>query len=246
MNILVCICKTPDTTAKITFTDNNTKFDTTNVQWIMNPTDEWYALVRGIELQKQFGGKVTVVNVGLSDNEQIIRKALAIGADDAVRIDADPNDAYFVASQIADYAQTESFDIILTGKESIDYNGFNVGGMLAEMLDMPYISLATKLEVEGTTATVDREIEGGIEKVQVDLPFVLSGQKDLAEQLIPNMRGIMMARRKPLKVIPAIEVETLSSIKEYELPPARSKVKLIDPDNAAELVRLLHEEAKVI
>lgn len=246
MNILVCICKTPDTTAKIAFTDNNTKFDTTNVQWIMNPTDEWYALVRGIELKKQFGGKVTVVNVGLKDNDQIIRKALAIGADDAVRIDADPTDAYFVASQIAAYAQTSSFDIVFTGKESIDYNGFTVGGMLAEMLDVAYISMATKLDMEGSTATIEREIEGGTERLEVNTPFVASGQKGLAEQLIPNMRGIMMARRKPLKVVPAIEVETLSSIKVYELPPQRSAVKLVDADNPAELVRLLHEEAKAI
>ncbi len=246
MNILVCICKTPDTTAKIAFIDNNTKFDTTNVQWIMNPTDEWYALVRGIELKKQFGGKVTVVNVGLKDNDQIIRKALAIGADDAVRIDADPTDAYFVASQIAAYAKTSGFDIIFTGKESIDYNGFTVGGMLAEMLDVAYISMATKLDMEGSTATIEREIEGGTEKLEVNTPFVASGQKGLAEQLIPNMRGIMMARRKPLKVVPAIEVETLSSIKVYELPPQRSAVKLVDADNPAELVRLLHEEAKAI
>ncbi|MFK7905799.1 MAG: electron transfer flavoprotein beta subunit/FixA family protein [Chitinophagales bacterium] len=246
MNILVCICKTPDTTAKIAFTDNNTKFDTTNVQWIMNPTDEWYALVRGIELKKQLGGKVTVVNVGLKDNDQVIRKALAIGADDAVRIDADPSDAYFVASQIAAYAQASGFDIIFTGKESIDYNGFTVGGMLAEMLDVAYISMATKLEMEGSTATIEREIEGGTEKLEVNTPFVASGQKGLAEQLIPNMHGIMMARRKPLKVVPAIEVETLSSIKVYELPPQRSAVKLVDADNPAELVRLLHEEAKAI
>lgn len=244
MNILVCICKTPDTTAKISFTDNNTKFDTTNVQWIMNPTDEWYALVRGIELKKQLGGSVTVVNVGSSENDQIIRKALAIGADNAVRIDAEPTDSYFVASQIAAYAKDENFDVIFTGKESIDYNSFAVGGMLAEMLDLPYISLATNMEMEGNTATINREIEGGIEKVQVNAPFVVSGQKGLAEQLIPNMRGIMMARRKPLKVVEPIEVESLSSIKEYELPPERSNVTLVE--DAAELVRLLHEEAKVI
>lgn len=246
MNILVCICKTPDTTAKISFTDNNTKFNTTNVQWIMNPTDEWYALVRGIELKKQLGGNVTVVNVGLKGNDQIIRKALAIGADKAVRIDAEPRDAFFVASQIAAYAKSESFDIVFTGKETIDYNGFTVGGMLAEMLDFPYISLATHLEMEGNTATISREIEGGLEKLEVNTPFVASGQKGLAEQLIPNMRGIMMARRKPLKVVPPIEVETLSSIKVYELPPQRSNVTLVDADNPAELVRLLHEEAKVI
>ncbi|MGB1243571.1 MAG: electron transfer flavoprotein subunit beta/FixA family protein, partial [Chitinophagales bacterium] len=164
----------------------------------------------------------------------------------AVRIDAETTDALYVAKQIANYAKEQGFDMVLSGKETIDYNGSQVGGMVAELMNAPYVSLASKLEMNGNTATIDREIEGGTEKLKVNAPFVLSGQKGLAEQLIPNMRGIMMARRKPLKVVPAIEVETLSSITEYELPPQRSAVKLVDADNPAELVRLLHEEAKVI
>lgn len=248
MKLLVCICKTPDTTAKITFTDNNTEFDTANVNYIMNPTDEWYALVRAIELKEKLGGKVTVVSV---DNDgkkadQIIRKALAIGADNAVRINAEPTDAYCVAAQIAAYAQSEGFDIVFTGKETIDYNGFSVGGMLAEQLDMPYISLASQLDMNGNTATISREIEGGVEVVTVDTPIVVSTQKGMAEQRIPKMRGIMMAKRKPLKVVEPAAVETLTSVASFELPPQRTACKMIDPENAAELIRLLHEEAKVI
>ena len=246
MNLLVCISKTPDTEAKIAFTNENTKFDANGVTFIMNPTDEWYALVRAIEIKEKVGGKVTVINVGPKENDTNIRKALAIGADDAVRVDADPKSAYFVAKQIAAYAQSASFDIILTGKETIDYNGSTVGGMLSELLDMPYISLAEDLQLEGNTATLVREIEGGIEKLTVDTPFVVSSQKGMAEQRIPNMRGIMAARRKPLKVVEAIEVNTLVSVASYELPPAREGVKLLDADNPAELVRLLHEEAKAI
>lgn len=248
MKLLVCISKTPDTTAKITFKNNNTQFNTQNVNFIMNPTDEWYALVRAIEVKEKAGrgSSVTIVHVGPKSSDSIIRKALAIGADKAVRIDAEPTDAYFVASQIAAFAKKENFDIVFTGKETIDYNGFTIGGMLAEMLDMPYVSLAIDMKLAGQTATVSREIEGGVEVVTVDTPFVISANKGLAEQRIPNMRGIMMARRKPLKVLPATNVDVLTSVTTYELPPARQEVKLIDPENPAELVRLLHEEAKVI
>lgn len=248
MKILVCICKTPDTTAKIEFSADHTAFNTNNVQFIMNPTDEWYALVRAIELKEQLGGTVTVINVGdaSNDNEQVIRKALAIGADDAVRIDAEPADAYFTAAQIANYAKNEQFDIILTGKETIDYNGSSVGGMVAELLDLPYISLAIHLDMQGNTASISREIEGGVEKVVVNTPFVVSAQKGMAEQRIPNMRGIMTARTKPLKVVPAAAISPLTQVQEFELPPQRQSVKLIDPENTDELVRLLHEEAKVI
>lgn len=247
MKLLVCISKTPDTTAKIAFTNNNSEFDTNGVTFIMNPTDEWYALVRAIEVKEQFkGSKVTVINVGPKKNDQIIRKALAIGADSAVRVDAEPTDAYVVASEIAAYAKTEGFDMIFTGKETIDYNGSSIGGMVAELLDLPYVSLATSMTVDGSTATIDREIEGGTEKVTVDAPFVLSASKGLAEQRIPNIRGIMAAKRKPLKVVAASGTPALTTIKAYELPPQRESVTLIDPENPAELVRLLHEEAKVI
>lgn len=246
MKILVCISKSPDTTSKIAFTDGNTKFDENGVQYIVNPYDEWYALVRALELKETLGGTVTIVNVGNVADEAIIRKALAIGADEAVRIDADPKDAYYTAIQIAEYAKSNGFDLILTGKETIQYNGSQVGGMIAEALDLPFISLATKLDVNGTTATLDKEFLGGIQTVEAQLPLVVSCAKGMAEQRIPNMRGIMAARTKPLQVVPAVAVEDLTSYASYSTPAAKSAVKMIDPNNMDELVALLHNEAKVI
>lgn len=244
MKILVCVSKVPDTTTKIEFSDN--QFKTDNVTWIMNPTDEWYALVRAVELKEQHGGTVTVINVGGPENDQIIRKALAIGADDAVRVNTQPGDAYEVASQIAAHAKDANYDIVFTGKETIDYNGFVVGGMLAELLDLPYISLASKLESDGTKATIEREVEGGMETMEVSGAFVVSTQKGIAEQRIPNMRGIMSARTKPLQVVESNGEGALSVIQSYELPQQKDSVKLIDAENVEELVKLLHEEAKVI
>ncbi len=246
MKILVCISRVPDTTTKVNFKENNTKFNEDNVQWIINPTDEWYALVRALELKEKAGGTVTVVNVGRADGDPVIRKALAIGADDAVRIDADPEDSYFVAAQIAEYARGKGYEIIFTGKETINYNGFMVGGVLAELLDLPFVSLATSLELEGNSATIKREIEGGKEVVKVNTPFVVSANKGMAEARIPNMRGIMAAKTKPLAVVPAAAVEKFTSIKSYELPSQKSSVKLVSPDNVAELVELLHNDAKII
>ncbi len=246
MKILVCISKAPDTTSKIAFTDGNSKFDENGVQFIVNPYDEWYALVRALELKEANGGNVTIIMVGAAADESIIRKALAIGADDAVRIDADPKDAYFTAMQIASYAKANDFDLVLTGKETINYNGSQVGGMIAEALDRPFVSLATKLDMNGSTATLEREIVGGIQVVQVDLPFVASCAKGMAEQRIPNMRGIMAARTKPLQVIPVESVEELTAFVSYTTPEAKKAVKMIDPANMDELVDLLHNEAKVI
>ncbi|MFT5167187.1 MAG: electron transfer flavoprotein beta subunit [Saprospiraceae bacterium] len=246
MKLLVCISKTPDTTSKIAFTADNTEFDSNGVQYIMNPYDEWYALVRALELQETIGGTVTIINVGPAANDTVIRKGLAIGADEAVRVDADPKSAFFVAKQIAAYAQDQGFDAIFLGKETIDYNGAEVGAMLAELLDLPYISFGTHLEMNGNTATISRDIEGGTEVLDIDTPFVVSAAKGMAQQRIPNMRGIMMAKRKPLNVIPAVACEDLSTVKNYTLPAAKSSVKMIDPENMDELVRLLHEEAKVI
>lgn len=247
MKILVCVSQTPDTTAKIDFTNNNTQFNTNNVTYIINPTDEWYALVRAIELKKQHGGTVISITVGGAETEQNIRKALAIGADEAVRVDTPPTDAYQVAAQIADYAKDQGFDLIFTGKETIDYNGASVGGMLAELLDLPYVVLAAKLEMpDATTARVTCEGEGSEEIVEVKTPFVVSAQKGMAEQVIPNMQGIMMARRKPLTVRPAANVQSLTSINVYEPMAQRKQVRMIDPEHPEELVRLLHEEAKVI
>jgi electron transfer flavoprotein beta subunit len=244
MKILVCISKAPDTTAKIAFTDGDTKFDESGVQFIVNPYDEWYALVRGLELKEANGGSVTVLNVGAADSDPIIRKALAIGADNAVRIDAETTDALYVSKQIASYAKQESFDIILAGKETIDYNGSQVAGMVAELLDAPYVSLASKLEMDGSTATVEREIEGGVEIIEVNTPFVLSAAKGMAEARIPNMRGIMAARSKPLNVVPASEATASTSVKAFTLPPEKSGCKIVD--TAEELVDLLRNEAKAI
>lgn len=246
MKILVCISKTPDTTAKIAFTDNNTKFAEAGVQFILNPYDEWYALVRAIELKEADPTTVLhLINVGSADADPIIRKALALGGDEAYRVNSTSSDSFYIASQIAAIAKQNNYDLIFTGKETIDYNGSSIGGMVAELNGLPYISLATKFTLSGTSATVNREIEGGEETDEVTLPAVVSCQKGVAEQRIPNMRGIMGARAKPLKVVEPINADTLTSIDSFELPPAKAGVKLVPADNPAELVRLLHEEAKV-
>ncbi len=246
MKLLVCVSKTPDTTSKIAFKSNNTEFDPAGVQFIMNPYDEWYALVRALELKETLGGTVTLLNVGPADNDQIIRKGLALGADDAVRINLDAKSSLNVAKQIAEFAKSENYDLIFLGKESIDYNGSEVGAMVAEYLEMPFISYASKLEVNGTTATISRDIEGGTEVLEVETPFVLSAAKGLAEQRIANMKGIMMAKSKPLKVVEPVAFEDLTTAVQYTLPKPKSAVKMIQPDNMEELVKLLHEEAKVI
>ena len=246
MKILVCISNTPDTTAKIAFVDNNTKFAGEGVQWIINPYDEWYALVRAIELkEKDTATVIHLVTVGGAENDPIIRKALALGGDEAIRIDADSHDSFYIASQIAAVAKEGSYDLIFTGKETIDYNGSSIGGMVAELLDLPYLSLATKLDLDGTSVTVVREIDGGEETNKAALPLVVSCQKGMAEQRIPNMKGIMGARSKPLKVVAPAAVEALTAIASFDLPPAKAGVKLVDAENPEELVRLLHEEAKV-
>jgi electron transfer flavoprotein beta subunit len=247
MKILVCVSKTPDTTAKIAFTDNNTKFAADGVQWIINPYDEWYALVRAIELKEADPSTVLhLINVGGADSEPIIRKALALGGDEAIRVNTDNADSFYIASQIAAVAKEGAYDLVFTGKETIDYNGSSIGGMVAELLDLPYISHAVKFTLEGGNAVVVREIEGGEETDKVALPAVVSCQKGMAEQRIPNMKGIMGARTKPLKVVEAAAAESYTSIASFDLPPAKAGVKLVSAENPEELVRLLHEEAKVI
>lgn len=247
MKILVCISKTPDTTAKIAFTDNNTKFAETGVQWIINPYDEWYALVRAIELKEKDPSIVLhLLNVGGADTEPVIRKALALGGDEAIRVNAVSTDSFYIASQIAEVAKQGGYDLVFTGKETIDYNGASIGGMVAELLDMPYVALAIKFELNGSTATITREIEGGEEVCEVALPVVVSCQKGMAEQRIPNMKGIMGARTKPLKVVEPVAVDSLTSVVGFELPPAKAGVKMVPAENAEEIVRLLHEEAKII
>ena len=247
MKILVCITKSPDTTAKIAFTDNNTKFDTNGVQWIINPYDEWYALVRAIELKEKDPSTIIhLITVGAADSEPIIRKALALGGDEAIRVNMDSHDSFTIASQIASVAKDGGYDLIFTGKETIDYNGSSIGGMVAELLDLPFVSLAAKFELNGNKAIITREIEGGEEINEVELPVVVSAQKGMAEQRIPNMRGIMAARTKPLKVVEPVSVDALTSVTSFGLPPAKAGVKLVAADNVEELVRLLHEEAKAI
>ena len=247
MKILVCISKTPDTTAKIAFADNNTKFTTDGVQWIINPYDEWYALVRAIELKETDPATVIhLVTVGAADCDPIIRKALALGGDEAFRVNTDSHDSFYIASQIAEIAKKGNYDLIFTGKETIDYNGSSIGGMVAELLDLPFVSYAAKFDLEGTTAVVVREIEGGEETNKVALPLVVSCQKGMAEQRIPNMKGIMGARSKPLNAVEPVAADALTTVASFELPPAKAGVKLVSPDNPEELVRLLHEEAKVI
>lgn len=247
MKLLVCISRTPETTAKIAFTDGDTKFSSDGVQYILNPYDEWYALVRAVELKEQLGGSVTVLNVGGPENDIIIRKALSIGADDAVRINASElPSAGYVAKQIADYAADKGYNIIFMGKETIDYNGSLVGAMVAEHLGLPFVSYASHMDMEGDTAVVTRDIEGGVEVLEVNGAFVVSAAKGLAEQRIPNMKGIMMSKRKPLNVVEPSDVSSNVTTQKYELPAAKSGVKLVDPEQMDELVRLLHEEAKVI
>jgi len=246
MKYLVCISKTPDTTSKVSFTADKKSYDASGVQFIMNPYDEWYALVRALELKEKDNSELILINVGSADNETVIRKGLAIGGDKAVRVNSDARDAFFVASQIAAYTKDQQFDIIFTGKETIDHNGSEVPAMIAELLNIPFIAYASHLELNGNTATVTRDIEGGVEVVEVQTPFVLSAAKGLAEQRIPNMRGIMMAKTKPIEVMEPVETELLSSIDNFETLPPKSAVKMIDPENMDELIRLLHEEAKVI
>lgn len=246
MKLLVCVTQTPETTANISFNADNTEFNTAGVNFIMNPYDEWYALVRALELKEAAGGSVTIINVGPAANDTVIRKGLAIGADDAVRINAEPKSAMFVAKQIAEYAKEGNFDMVMLGKESIDYNGASVGAMVAEYLDMPFISFGTKMEVAGNTASINRDIEGGEEVIEVATPFVISAAKGMAEQRIPNMRGIMMAKRKPLNVTEPIAFDDPTAVVSYTLPSEKSAVKMVDPEDMDELVRLLHEEAKII
>lgn len=245
MKILVCITHVPDTTSKISFKDNNTKFETAGVQFIIGPYDD-YALARAVELKESTGSTVTVLNVGLAETEPTIRKALAIGADDAIRVNADPADSFFVASQIAEQAKAGNYDLILMGRESIDFNSGVVHSLVGEMLGIPSVSPVMKLEIEGTKAKMAREIEGGKEYVEVSLPLVAGCQEPIAEWKIPNMRGIMSARTKPLKVVEPKTTDGGVALQKFELPPPKGAVKMIPSDNVAQLVTLLKTEAKVL
>jgi electron transfer flavoprotein beta subunit len=248
MNILVCISNVPDTTSKINFKDQNEAFDTNGVQFIINPNDE-FGLTRAIWLQQKSGAKVTVVTIGDSSCEPILRKCLAIGADQAIRIDAHPLDGFFVASQLAALCKKETYDLIITGRESIDYNGAMVGGMLATMLSLPYVANCIQMDVEGTNVSLQREIDGGKETLISTFPIVLGAQKGLVEEsdlIIPNMRGIMQARQKQLTVESAITLNQATSVKIFEKPPEKGPVKLVDSNDVDGLIELLQNEAKVL
>lgn len=248
MKILVCISSVPDTTSKINFTADRSAFDKNGIQWVINPLDE-FALTRAIQLQQSQGASVTVVNVGMAETEAVIRKALAIGANDAVRVNTEPMDSLSVAKAIAEVARSGGYDLVLCGKESIDYNGGAVPAMVAQLLGCGFVNGAVGLEVSGSEATVVREIEGGKETVALALPAVVAGQKGLVDEkdlIIPNMRGIMSARTKPLNVQEPAASEAKVKAVSFESVPPRAAVKMISPDQLDELVSLLHEEAKVI
>ncbi len=245
MKILVCISVVPDTTTKITFTENNTQFNKQGVQFIINPYDE-LALTKALEIAEPINGSVTVVHVGNGDSEPSIRKALSMGANEAIRINAEPKDSQYVADQIAAIALEGRYDVILCGRESIDYNGGAVCALLAEKLSWPGIQVITKLSVDGSIAIIEHDIDGGREKLEVKLPFVGSAQKDLCEPRIPNMRGIMAARTKPLVVKEPVSSFSSANYVGFELPPAKGSVKMIEAEEAGKLIDLLRNEAKVI
>ncbi|GAB1308510.1 electron transfer flavoprotein subunit beta/FixA family protein [Urechidicola sp. KH5] len=248
MKILVCISHVPDTTSKINFTDGDTKFDTNGVQFVINPYDE-FALTRAMWFKEQQGANVTVATVGDASVEPTLRKALAIGADNAVRVDAAPSDGFFVAKQLANVVQEGGYDLVMCGKESIDYNGGMVPGMLATLLDWNFINACVGLDIDGNSATGVREIDGGKETLTSNLPLVIGGQKGLVEEKdlkIPNMRGIMMARKKPLQVATAVAFDNPTAASKFEKPAPKAACKMVDAANIDELVNLLHNEAKVI
>lgn len=247
MKILVCISSVPDTTSKINFTADKSALDKNGIQWVINPLDE-FVLSKAVKLQS-LGAKITVISIGEAEVDTILRKALAMGADDAIRVNCSPKDSFSAAQEIANVAKNNAYDLILCGKESIDYNGGAVPGMVAQILDIPFVNASIGLDVEGTEAKVTREIEGGKEVVAVKLPALIAGQKGLVDEkeiIIPNMRGIMSARTKPLQVLEPSGNNPQTKSVSFESTPPRASVRLVEPDNLDELVRLLHQEAKVI
>ena len=248
MKILVCISHVPDTTSKINFVNGDTEFDKNGVQFVINPNDE-FGLTRAIWFKEKQGATVTVVNVGLAETEATIRKALAIGADEAVRVNANPTDGFFVAKQIAEVVKNGGYDLVIAGKESLDDNGGMVPGIVAALLGVNFVNSCTGIEVDGNTAKVIREIDGGKERLSASLPLVVAGQKGIVEEKdlrIPNMRGIMAARTKQISVVEPVGAAQNTKTIKFEKPAPKSAVKLISPDNLDELVNLLHNEAKVI
>jgi electron transfer flavoprotein beta subunit len=246
MKILVCISHVPDTTSRINFTEENSKFDTNGVQFVINPNDE-FGLTRAMWFKEKQGATVHVVNVGGPETEPTLRKALAIGADEAIRVNAPATDGFYVAKQLANIANEGEYDLIIGGRESIDYNGGMVPGMIAKLTGANFVNMCINIEVEGTNVTAAREIDGGNEIINTSLPLVVAGQKGIVEESdlrIPNMRGIMQARSKPLKVKEPIDISIETKITGFSKPDSKGAVKLVD--NVDELINLLHNEAKVI
>lgn len=248
MKILVCISHVPDTTSKINFTNSDSEFDTNGVQFVINPNDE-FGLTRAIWFQEQQGANVTVVNVGGPETEATLRKALAIGANEAIRVNANPTDGFFVAKQLAEVIKSGNYDLVIAGKESLDYNGGMVPGMIAGLTNSNFVNSCISLTVDGNNVKAVREIDGGKETVATTLPLIIGGQKGLVEEKdlrIPNMRGIMTARTKALTILEPVAADSNTKAVKFEKPAPKSAVKLISPDNLDELINLLHNEAKVI
>lgn len=248
MKILVCISSVPDTTSKINFTDNNTKFDANGVQFVINPYDE-FGLTRAMWFKEKQGATVHVATVGTASTEPTIRKTLAIGADEAFRVNIEPTDGFYVAQQLAEIAKNGEYDLIIAGRESIDYNGGMVPGIMASLLDIDFVNSCIGIEIDGNNATVTREIDGGKETISASLPLIIGGQKGLVQESdlkIPNMRGIMMARKKQLNVVEPVDAIQATLDTKFEKPTLKGAVKLVDADNIEELISLLHNEAKVI
>jgi electron transfer flavoprotein beta subunit len=248
MKVLVCISNVPDTTTKVKFIDDSKKLDVNGIQWVINPWDE-LALTRALELKDDASNgvqTVTVAHVGLISSDPTIRKALAIGADDAIRVNSESSDAYSIAAQLAEAIRTEKFDIVLCGIESSDHNGSTVGGMLAEFLGYPSVTGVSSVNIEGGEPVITREIDGGKEIISVPTPFIAIVQKGIAkEPRIAAMRGIMMARTKPVKVLEPLAIESLTEVINYEMPKPRAACKYVNADDAGQLIALLQNEAKV-
>jgi len=248
MNILVCISSVPDTTSKINFTDNNTKFDSNGIQFVINPYDE-FGLTKAMMIKESTGGKVTIITVGDATVEPVMRKTLAIGADDAVRVNMSAIDSFSTATEIANYIKENNFDLIIAGRESSDYNGGTVPAMIAEILGLPFVNACIGMEINGDDVKLIREIDGGKEMISAKLPIIIGGQKGLVEESelrIPNMRGIMQSRSKPLNVIEPISTLLHTNTISFDKPEEKEDCKLVDADNVSELVNLLQNEAKVI
>ena len=248
MKILVCISHVPDTTSKINFKDDNSKFDSNTVQFVINPNDE-FGLTRAMWFKERQGATVDVVNVGDSETEPTLRKALAIGADTAIRVDTQAKDGFAVAIEISKIAKDGGYDLIIAGRESIDYNGGMVPGMISALTNINFIDKCIALNISGNSVEAAREIEGGKENISTQLPLIIGSQKGLVEESdlrIPNMRGIMMARKKELVVVKTTEDPSATHSKSFEKPQPKGDVTLVSPDDIEKLIDLLHNEAKAL